>query len=180
MALKKTWYEIVAPKMFGEVIIGNTLAFDPKNLIGRNIKVNLNELGREYSKFYMKMIFKIENIDGTKALTRFAGHDVTTERIYRMVQRRTRRVDCIVDTQTNDGQKIRLKVIAILVKRVGTSVKDNVRKKIKEIVENFVKDVTLEALIKSIVNDELQKIVREDSKKIYPIGAVEVRKSELL
>ncbi len=180
MAVKKTWYEVIAPKMFGEVVVGQTPAFEPKNLIGRNIKVNLTELGNEYSKFYMKMVFKIDNVDGTKAHTKFVGHDVTSERIYRMVQRRTRRVDCITDVTTSDGQKIRLKVIAILVRRVGTSTKDLARAKIKGTMEKFVSGITLEALVQSILNDEFQKIIREETKKIYPVGAVEVRKSELM
>ncbi len=180
MAVKKTWYEIVAPKMFGEVPIGETMVFDPKNLIGRNIKVNLTDLGKDYQKFFMKMVFKIDNVEKNKASTKFVGHDVTYERIYRMVQRRTRRVDCIADFTTSDGQKIRLKIIVILTRRVGTSIKDVVRAKIKEVTEKYVAGIELEPLIKSIITDQLQRVIKEDCKKIYPIGQVELRKSELL
>ncbi|MBI4895028.1 MAG: hypothetical protein HY831_00910 [Candidatus Aenigmarchaeota archaeon] len=180
MAVKKTWYEIVAPKMFGEVPIGETLVFEPKNLIGRNIKVNLTDLGKEYSKFFMKMVFKVDNVEKNRASTRFVGHDVTSERIYRMVQRRARRVDCIADFTTADKQKIRLKIIAILTRRVGTSIKDVVRAKIKEVTEKYVSNIELEPLVKSIIADHLQRTIKEECKKIYPIGQVELRKSELL
>ena len=180
MAIKKSWYEIVAPKMFGEAVIGETPAFDPKTLVGRNIKVNLTELGKDYQKFFMKMIFKIESVDKSRVLTKFIGHDVTAERIYRMVQRRARRVDCVVDIKTSDDVKIRLKIIAILAQRIGTSIKDAARKKIKKTVENFVSGLTLEVLIKSIIDDQLQKIIKEECKKIYPVSAVEIRKSEIL
>ena len=180
MAVKKTWYEIISPSMFGSVSIGETMAFEPKNLIGRKIKVNITELGKQYQKFFMKLIFKIDNIEGSKAHTNFVGHEVTTERIYRMVQRRVRRVDCIVDTKTSDNVKIRLKVILILVRRVGTSVKNDARAKAKESVERLVKDMTLEALVKSMIEDQLQKNIREECKKIYPVGQIEVRKSEVM
>ncbi|MFH0837629.1 MAG: 40S ribosomal protein S3a/S1 [Candidatus Aenigmatarchaeota archaeon] len=180
MAIKKQWYDIIAPKMFGEIVIGETPAFDPKTLIGRNIKVNLTEFGKDYQKFFMKMILKIDSVDKLRVLTKFIGHDVTAERIYRMVQRRSRRVDCVVDVKTSDDVKVRLKVIAILTQRVGTSVKNVTRKEIKKIVENFVSGITLEVLIKSIIDDQIQKVIREECRKIYPIGAVEIRKSELL
>ncbi|MBI5332793.1 MAG: 30S ribosomal protein S3ae [Candidatus Aenigmarchaeota archaeon] len=180
MAIKKQWYDIVAPIMFGEVVVGETMAFDPKNLVGRKIKVNLTELGKDYQKFFMKMIFKIEAVDKSRALTKFVGHDVTAERIYRMVQRRARRVDCVTDVKTSDGIQVRLKAIVILTQRVGTSVKNAAREKAKKVIENFVSGITLEVLIKSIIDDQLQKMIREECKKIYPVGAVEIRKSELL
>lgn len=180
MAIKKTWYDITAPKMFGEMPIGETMAFDSKNIIGRKISVNLSDLGKEYSKFFMKMVFKVDSVDKTKASTVFVGHDITAERIYRMVQRRARRVDCVADFKTADDVKIRIKIILILTKRVGTSIKNVVRTKMKEAAEKFVNGVTLEALVKAIISDQFQKAVREDCKKIYPVGAVEIRKSEVL
>jgi len=180
MALKKTWYEIVAPKMFDEAVIGHTLASDPKQLKNRKIKISLADINRSYSKFYMKMHFQIHDVKGTKALSKFTGHNCTTERMYRMVQRRTRRVDAVQKCTTKDDVKIRIKSILILVKRTSTSTKDSVRTKMKDVVENYVKQKSLEELMKDIINDELQKKIRSECKKIYPVGAVEIRSSEVL
>jgi ribosomal protein S3AE len=35
VAVKKIWYDIVAPEMFGSTVIGQTLAAEPKQLVGR-------------------------------------------------------------------------------------------------------------------------------------------------
>ena len=88
LAIKKQWYEIVAPKMFGEKVVGETLAVEPKQLIGRKIETNLVELSKDFSKFYVKLHFQINNVEGNKAYTKLVGHDVMRERIYRMVKRR--------------------------------------------------------------------------------------------
>ncbi len=118
MALKKQWYEIVAPKVFGEKVIGETLCNDPKNLVGRKIEVSLLDLARDFSKFYIKLQFQVERIDGSRAYTKFVGHDCLRERIYRMVQRRARRVDIIQDARTKDGFLLRVKTVFILLMRV--------------------------------------------------------------
>lgn len=180
MAIKKNWYEIIAPRMFGERVIGETLSADPKQLIGRTIHVSLMDLGDyDYSKFYIKLKLQIVDVDG-RAKTKFMGHSVMHERIYRMVQRRMRRVDAIQDVVTNDNVKLRIKTVFVLTRRVGTSIKDDARRKACEVIEKVAKNHSLEDFIKMILNDELQKTVKEEVKKVYPVGTVEIRKSEVL
>ena len=81
MAIKKQWYEIISPKMFGEKVVGETLAVDPKSLVGRKIEVSLMELSRNYSQFYIKLEFRVEKVEGNKAFTTFVGHDIMRERV---------------------------------------------------------------------------------------------------
>ena len=180
MVLKKQWYEVISPKMFGEKVIGETLAVDSKQLINRTIEVNLMSLIRDYSKFYIKIYLQVERVENNKAYTKFIGHEVVRERIYRMIQRRLRRVDSITDAETKDGKKIRLKLVFSLLKRVNNSIKTAARKKAKECVEKAVKDNDLEGLVKMITAGSLQEELRKEVKKIYPVGNLEIRKSEVL
>ncbi len=114
MALKKQWYEIVSPKAFDEKIVGETLAVEPKHLIGRKVTFSMLELNKDYTNFYVKVHFKIDNVDGMRAHTKFVGHEIMRERIYRMVQHRTRRVDCVQDITTKDNVRIRIKTVFTL------------------------------------------------------------------
>jgi len=180
MPVKKQWYEIIAPKMFGEKVLDETLAVEPKHLIGRKIYVNLADFTNDYSKFYVKLIFQIDRVEGTKAYTKFVGHDTMRERVYRLVQRRGRRVDCVQDVRTKDGVNLRVKTIFMLIRRVGTSMKKDARKKTYEIVENAAKENTFEELMKLILGAGLQQKIRKECSKIYPTGSVEIRKTELL
>ncbi len=180
MAVKKSWYSIVSPKMFGEKVVGETPAVDPKYLKGRVIELSMTEVLGDYSRFFVKLRLKIDRVDGTKAYTEFIGHNCLSERIYRMVQRRTRRVDSITDVLTKDGKKMRLKMILILSRRVKTSIKDSARQKMKQIMLDRSSKMTLEELVKEIINGKIQLSVREECKKIYPISGIEVRKSEVM
>ncbi len=180
MALKKQWYEIVAPKMFGERVVGETLAVEPKQLVGRTLQVNLMELVNDYSKFYIKIDLQIDSVQGQKAYTKMIGHDIMTEHIYRMVQRHGRRVDIIQDLTTKDDVRVRVKTVFVLLRRVGTSMKEATRKVGKEKVEEIVKDVTFEELVQMIIRGELAGEVRRACNKVYPVASIEIRKTEVL
>ncbi|MBI5347654.1 MAG: 30S ribosomal protein S3ae [Candidatus Aenigmarchaeota archaeon] len=180
MAIKKTWYNIVSPKMFGEKIIGETLSVDTKYLEGRVIEMTMAEVVGDYSRFFVKLRLRIDRIDGSNAYTEFIGHSCLTERIYRMVQRRTRRVDSITDVITKDGQQLRLKMLVVLSRRVKTSIKVAVRMKMKQMMLDRASMLTFEELVKEIINGKLQVFVREECKKIYPVSGVEIRRSEVL
>src|SRR3989338_5995097 len=129
MAVKKSWYVIMAPEMFGGGAIGETLAADSRQLVGRMMEVSLIDIYRNYNKFFVKVRLQIDKIDGNRAHTKMVGHDVMRERIYRMVQRYGRRVDTIQDVTTKDGVKGRIKTVFMIIKRVGASAKSAARKK---------------------------------------------------
>lgn len=179
MAIKKNWYEIEAPIFFKGQIIGETPASDPKYLVGRTVSISLADLVQDAKRFYLKFNFRIVNVDG-KAKTIFTGHDVTYERIYRMVQRHSRRIDCIQDAELADGARIRVKTILVIPKLVSTSVKDSVRKKMKSAVEKVLSSSTTENFMRMLIDGSLQSAIREECKKVYPVGPIEIRKSEVL
>lgn len=180
MAVKKSWYEIVAPEMFGSSVIGETLAADSRQLVGRMMEVSLIDISRNYSKFFVKVRLQIDRVDGSKAHTKLVGHDVLRERVYRMVQRHGRRVDSIQDVTTKDGVKVRIKTVFMIIKRVGESTKRAARKLAREMIDEAASKSTFEELINAIIAGDLQHDIKKQCSKIYPIGSIEIRRTELV
>jgi small subunit ribosomal protein S3Ae len=180
MALKKKWYEIMSPKMFGEKVVGETLSVDPSSLIGRKVEVSLLELSNNYQRFHVKAQFQIMHVEGDRAFTKFVGHDIMRERLYRMVQRYGRRIDCVQDVTTKDGVRMRVKTVFMLIKRVGTSMKNECRAEAKSIIERIANDTKFEDFVGMIIEGILQQQVRKEVTKLYPVGNIEVRKTEVL
>ena len=176
----KKWYTILAPKMFGKVEIGRTVTDDPEKIVGRKISVSLMNLLNDFRKYYMKFSFRVVSIDGEHAITEFDGSECVRDYIYRMVRRRSRRVDTIQDLVTKDGVKIRVKSLAIIPRQVKTSVKDTVRDSIREIVKNEVERSTMEEFIKRIISDDIKHRILRESGRIYPIRNFEIRMTEVL
>ncbi len=180
VALNKEWYQIIAPPSLGGKTVGETPAFDPKNLVGRIHESSMMELTGSMSKFYIKVKLRVYKVDGLKAYTTFAGHEYTRDRIYRLVQRRSERVDVIKDISLKDGSKIRFKVLIILLRNTSNSINTDVRKKAEGILKNLTKNSDISSVIDGMLNGSYNRALKEEIKKIYPVGAVEIIKSKVL
>ncbi|MEM5778446.1 MAG: 30S ribosomal protein S3ae [Candidatus Aenigmatarchaeota archaeon] len=175
----KDWYQIVAPKFFGDFVIGETLAIDPNQLKGRTIEVSLTDITGDPNKYYLKFYFKIEDLNGNKAVTKFIGHDCTRDFLSRIVRRRATRID------TNDiinliDNKIRVKTIAVSNRRVSNNVEKQIRKSIRELVSNELSKLKTEEFIREMISGNLQNKIRKTVSKIYPLRWFEFRKTEVL
>jgi ribosomal protein S3AE len=176
----KNWYPIIAPKIFGSQELGQTLAREEKELIGRRIDIGVAELTNDPSKFYIKAIFEIHNVADGKAGTRFAELDTLKDFISRMIQRRIRRVDSVNRATTKDNVDVVVKTVGISIRRINNSMKSQLRKEINKVVQEHVKNVTLDELITNIINGALQVEVRKHASKTYPLRGCEVRRMQVL
>lgn len=179
-AKAKEWYSIIAPRLFGEIDIGKTMTSNPDSLVGRRIKISLAELTNDYGKFYVKFIFKIRRIEGTKAYAEFDGSEVLQDYISRMILRRVRRIDTVQDLQTKDGIKIRVKGLAVIPRRIKSSIMGRIRNQIREMMKEEVEQANFEDLIDKIINDEIKGRILRTARQTYPVRNFEIRKTEII
>ena len=175
----KKWFSIISPKVFGEIEIGKTLASEPENLIGRRLTISAIEVTNDLRKYYLKLSFRITRVEGENAYTEFDGSECTRDYISRMIVRRVRRIDTVQDVVTKDGVKIRVKCIIVVHKKAKTSITKTIRKKVEELIEEIVKNSTLDDFVKGLINDEIKKRIVAEIRKIYPIRHFEIRKTEV-
>ena len=176
----KVWYTIIAPETFSSKELGMTPANDPEKVIGRIAEATLYDLTGDFKKMHVKLYFKINRIQGTNAHTRFIGHDMTNDYIRRMVRRRRSRIDAIFPVQTADGYRIRVKVIAIPDRRIKSSIKSELRKKIVEYLTAKAGEMTFSEYTKYLLSEDVKKDLSKAMKPVYPVRRVEVRKTEVL
>ena len=175
----KVWYGIVSPPAFGEKNVGETPANDAKEVIGRRIEVTANEVvsGPKLNQF--KLIFEIDGVAGTTAKTKLAGYEMIRSFLRSLVRRRRKRIDFIKNFDL-DGQKVRIKVIVMTAGKCYTPQKRDIRKIIDEVVTKNVHGKTVEEVVSSAINREIQNEARERARKVFPIVSVEVRMIQFL
>ncbi|MCS4542222.1 MAG: 30S ribosomal protein S3ae [Euryarchaeota archaeon] len=176
----KSWYTILAPKMFGQAEIGETPADDPNKLIGRTIESTLKDLTGDFTKQNIKLMFQVNNIEGATAHTKFIGHKLARDYIRSQVRRGSSRVDAIVDVTTKDGYKLRIKGVAFSAHRANTSQEDSIRVTMINVIEKASSEKNYEQLIQEIVLGKLSEDIRRQVKLIFPLRRIEIRKTELL
>ncbi len=179
MAIRKQWYKVASPEMFGGKVIAETRADDPEKLIGRVLEVSLVELTNDIKKFYIKVKLRITKVDGDTCRTEIVGHDCMRERISRLVQRRTKRVDVIRDILTKDSKPARIKVLIIAGRNISIKVKSAMRKAVFEYIDSL-KDLEFEKIMEKTFSGELEKEIKKIASKYYPVFNVEIRRIDLL
>lgn len=175
----KVWFKVLAPDMFGETEMAETLTDDPSKLIGRSVPVSLMDLTGDFSKQHIKLQFKIQNIRGDAALTVFTGHSLTSDYIRRLTRRKHSKMDGVYDVQTKDGYIVRIKPMAITEKRIQSSQERILRKITGDTISELAGNSTLSELVKAIISGDLSKDIFKRCKPIYPIKRVEISKSEI-
>lgn len=175
----KEWYQIVAPNFFGDFVIGETIAMEPKQLKGRVIETSLTDITGDPNKYYLKFYFKIEDLKDKKAITKFFGHDCTKDFLARIVRRRATRIDTndIVNLKDN---KIRIKSVAISNRKVSKNIEVKIRSVISEMIIDNVSNMKTEEFIREMIDGKLQQKIRKGISKIYPLRYFEFRKTEVL
>jgi small subunit ribosomal protein S3Ae len=169
----------LAPQIFDSVEIGKTAAEDAEMVVGRKVKISLIELIGNFKKYYLKLSFRVTEVKGEQALTEFVGSEVLADYISRMIHRRNRRLDTVQDLKTKDGKSIRVKTIAVLGRRVKSSVQKSVRLKVLDVVKAEVEGSTTDEFVGKMVNDDIRTKVLTEGRRVYPIRNFEIRKTEV-
>mgnify|MGYP000713436670 CR=1 FL=1 len=176
----KKWYVVVAPPVFGEVVLGTTPADDPLKLIGRVMETTLYDLTGDFMHVHIKLYFQIIRVEGNKCITRFKGHELARDYIRSLVRRRSSKIQGIFNVTTKDGYGLRITAIALTSYRCKSSQKRAIRKIMGEIIRTRASEVTLDQLIQDMVFGKLSADIFAEAKKIYPLRKVEIYKSKLL
>jgi len=177
---QKTWYEILAPKAFGEAKIGETVASDPATIKGRVIKSSMMDITGDFSKQHIRMEFKLGNVDGNKIHTEFVGQSLSRDYMRSQIRRKSTRVEDVIDTKTRDGHTIRVKSIAMAIGRAQAAQEGAIRKIMRDIIIKRASNMDLEQFINEVIKGRLSAEIYRAAGKIYSLKRVEIRKVRVL
>ena len=177
----KRWFTIRAPRNpWSFRVIGETLAEDSEQLIGRTYDIMQNELDGDFSKMHVQVVFRITESVGGDALTEFVGHNVLKDHIRRQIRRHRGKVDDTVDVVTDDGYYVRFKPLLISRSRVKSSQKSAMRASARETILTMGASSTWIQLQKALLDGTMEAAIKESVSKVTPVRTVMIRRSQLL
>jgi len=175
----KEWYTVLAPESLNNVQVAEIFSSDPESVIGRKIEVTMQDLGAGLSKQNYKFIFKIKDVIGLQASTEFYGHTLMGGTA-RVARKGHDKIDQVADVVTLDSKPIRLKVMAVTERKLHRSQESAMRAKIVEKLKEDVSKLTLEELIRKLMDDSLSAELFNECKKIEPLRRMDIRASKIL
>ena len=177
----KRWFSIRAPRNpWSFRVIGETLAEEPEMLIGRNYEIMQNELDGDFSKMHVKIKFRVSDVLGNDAITEFIGHQMMQDHVRRQVRRDRGKIDDTVDVVTEDGFYVRFKPLILTRERVKSSQKNEIRSVARDTILKAGASSTWVSMQKSVMDGELEALIKEEASKISPIRMVMIRRTQLI
>jgi len=172
---KKKWYSLLAPKEFSNIEIGETLASDEKELLGRKICISLGVVTRQLRKNNVKVSFVVTNVKEGKATTELIGYNLVPTYVKRSVRKGKSKVDDSLILKTKDDVEVVVKPFVVTRNKVTNSVLTQIRMDMrKELKELFAKE-KFDDIISRIIKTDIQRGLKNKLKKIYPLSIVEIR-----
>ncbi len=175
---KKSWYMVYSPQVFGEEVIAELPAIKESNLIGRNVKIALSDLTKNYKQMHTTVRLNITSLDGKRAKTEYAGQEILKDALARMIRRWSSRVDSVQEIALKD-KKMRLKMTIITAKKANTSIRETLRALTIKTSNDMLAGRPVDEAVMTLNNDKLTRLIHESASKIFPIRSIEIRKVEV-
>ena len=179
----KRAYKVRAPGLFQHADLGETVATEPEQLLGRTLEMTLPEIAgtQDAGKAHVKLRFKIERVAGDGvAETRFIGHNLTSDYVRRLARRKRSKVDTSLLVTTKDGIQIILKPVAVGEQRLQTRLRAELRHKMIAILHEEAAKHTAPEFVREMLGGELAKVLAHGVRTLYPLKKIEIRSSEVL
>ncbi len=176
----REWFNILAPQELGSIVVGQTTSIDPKSIINRNVYVMVSDLKNDAKKYYMRLKLKAHKIEHKNIHTIFNGFECLSGHIFRLIRKRLQKVQAIVDLNTKDNWKIRVKVLIMLNKNTTATIKKNVRTFVFKKIKDYAEKNNIYEFLNKVLSTEIQMVLKREISKIYPVRFSEVEKIKVL
>lgn len=176
----KSWFKILAPKLFNENEICETICKDSENLIGRTISIPFSELGGDITRQNVKIKLKIERLSGENAHTEIVSYELSRPFLQRIMKRRVKKIDHTEVIKLKNGKKYAIKALGITLSRADSSQMSSLRREIIKELKATMNQFDIDSLVSTLAQGKLQREMQKRINKIYPLRFFEIRKIELV
>lgn len=176
---KKKWYELLAPQIYGEKSLGETLAESPDHIKGKVVTVNMMTLLGNPRKQNVSVKLRVDKVEGNKGLTKPIKLAMSHVSVKRLIRSGKDRVDVSFTTTSKVGTLLRAKPLIITKSLTSNSVKTALRAKAQEFLKEYFAKSSVDAIFDSVTRGNLQKEMKDVLEKIYPLRMVEMRVIEI-
>ena len=173
--IKKQWVSVLSTKEFGNTELVEIPYSDVKNLNGRVLKINLALLTNDSRRQNAEIAFKIVNSDGKTANTEIVSYKVLNAYLKRVIRKGKEKVDDSFVCESLDKVKMRIKPFFITKNKTNNSIVTRLRMEIRKMLTEYCLTIEFDKLIRETTTNNLQKNLKQELKKIYPLNLLELR-----
>jgi small subunit ribosomal protein S3Ae len=175
----KRWYTVLAPEQFDRAELGETLAEEPEDVVGRTVDTTLGEITNDQGQNNTKLKFKITDVGSDSAYTEFVEHELARDYLRSLIRRGASKIEAVVTVRTTDDYRVRIQPVAFTTKKADRSQEQAIRSIMTDLVEEAADERDFESLVDSVVEGRLSSAIYGEGKEIYPLRRAEIQKLSL-
>ena len=178
--IRKGWYPILAPKLFQNVVLGETLVYEPEQMIGKNLIKNLMSLTNDVKRQNINVNFKVVNVEDGKAFTDVVGYYMVQSSIRRMVRKNIEKIVMSFPCKTSDNKNLQIKPLLITRAATTGSVATKMRRNAQDFLIKYIGAISYDNFVNDLVSHKLQSSLKSVLNKIYPLRVCEIKSMEIV
>ena len=172
---KKKWISLLSTKDFGNVELGETFVDENEKVIGKVVCANMMNLTRDMKKQNVQLYFIVKEITNNEAHTELYAYEMVPAFLKRVTKKAKERVDHSFELLSQDNITFRIKPIMMTKGIAHHSVATSLRKAVQDSIAATAKKTTFADLMKSVIAGNLQKDLKLELKKIYPLNSCMIK-----
>ncbi len=178
---EKSWYEVIAPKIFRNKSIGDIIGLD-YNVPTRTIEALLYDFTNDFKDINLKLKFRIVtiNTEARKCETIFIGHEYTNDYVRSLIGRGSTRIAIIGNYTTKDNYVYRLTTVCVTIRRARSSQMIIIRKIMRDVLKEFAVSLNHEKFVQGMIFGEFQAQIARIAKTLFPLSSAIIIKSKLV
>lgn len=172
---KKHWFKIIAPKLFNERVLGESLVTDQNLLLNKYITINLMALTNDMKKQGIDITFRASTLRPDGAGTEIISFELVPSSVRRLVKRGNKAIEDSFTIKTKDDIVVRVKPLVFTRTKSKGSTQTQIRKAVKVFLIKEISSLGYYNAIMDLISYKTQRMLRDELNKIYPIRTCEVR-----
>jgi small subunit ribosomal protein S3Ae len=166
---KKKWFTVLAPELFNSKELVEITGYETKELVGRPVEINLAQLTERPKDQYKKLILKIVDTKGEKAITVPWKFYIAESFVQRTARRYKERLYETIELQSKDNKKVGIKFFILAVKRLHHSVRADILRLTEKMLAEAIASSGAFELFTSESTEKLTNEITKEIRRIYPI-----------
>ena len=167
---KKRWFPVIAPKALGGAEIAQVTAYDPADLLNRNLLIPMKSITGSARDSNINVKLTVIKVQGDTAQTDSIGIFTGDSQISRVGRRKSTKIDLVFYTNDKSENKIKIKFVLFARETLTKSLKNDLRLLAEEQIKKSLKKFEYADLFTSMSIKKLGLDLKNNLKQVYPIS----------
>ena len=167
---KKRWFPVMAPKALGGAEIAQVTAYDPADLLNRNLLIPMKSITGSARDNGINVKLTVIKVQGDTAQTDSIGIFTGDSQISRVGRRKCTKIDLVFYTNDKSGNKLKIKFVLFARENLTKNLKNDLRLLAEEQITKSLKKFEYADLFTSMSIKKLGLDLKNNLKQVYPIS----------